>query len=450
MSLDQKQFMATNDAPGEVAIRTRRKIAGRMLPFVFLLYVVAYIDRVNVSFASLRMNAELGFSDRIYGLGIACFYVSYILLEIPGAIVGERWSTRKWLGRIMISWGLVTSLTSFVSTPGQFYVARFLLGAAEASFLPTIMVYLTRWFTVDDRSRAIACLFAAIPVASLIGAPLAGSLLAVDWLGWAGWRWLFVIEGIPAVVLGVTTLAYLTDRPAEARWLAASERQWISQKLASERDAKRRLRQHTILEAFRDRRVVLLASAYFLVISGALANIYWLPTIVKRISGLAPGPAASLMMIPGAIGLIGTLLNGWHSDKRDERRWHAAVPLLVSGILYGCGALLMQDSVLSIAALLLGAGTLYCFYPPFWSLPTLILTDTAAAASFALIVSVAQIGGIAGPYVIGFLNDRTHSPAAGLGCIAGVYFLGAGMILALRACEPPSERAQAQPSAPRA
>jgi ACS family tartrate transporter-like MFS transporter len=201
--------------PAEVGRRARRHAALRLLPFVFLLYVVNYIDRINVSFASLKMSADLGLSDRVYGLGVAAFYVSYILLEIPGAIIAERWSPRRWIARIMISWGAVTILTGFIHNTGQFYLVRFLLGAAEASFLPAIIVYLTRWFTVPDRSRACAALFAALPVASLIGSPLAGALLGVNWLGLNGWRWLFIVEGVPAVLIGIVTLVYLTERPAQ-------------------------------------------------------------------------------------------------------------------------------------------------------------------------------------------------------------------------------------------
>jgi MFS transporter, ACS family, tartrate transporter len=258
---------------------------------------------------------------------------------------------------------------------------------------------------------------------------------------------LFVIEGIPAVVLGATALTYLTDRPAEARWLGQSERQWIDHQIAAELEAKRRLQQHTILEAFRDRRVVVLAATYFMVISGALANIYWLPTFVRRISGVTPASVGWLITIPGVIGLIGTLVNGWHSDKSAERRWHAAAPLLVSGVLYACVVLFSQHSALSLAALFLAAGTLYCFYPPFWALPTLILSDTAAAASFGLIVSISQIGGIAGPYLVGFLNDRTHSLAAGLGCIAVAYLVGAGMVLTLAASRASPAHTEARQSA---
>jgi MFS transporter, ACS family, tartrate transporter len=416
----------------EIDTRARSQIAWRLLPFVCLLYVVAYIDRVNVSFASLRMNAELGFSDRVYGLGVGFFYVSYVLLEIPGAIIAERWSPRKWLGRIMMSWGVVTALTAFIQTPAQFYMARFFLGAAEASFLPAMMVYLTRWFTVRDRSRAIACLFAGIPAASLIGAPLAGALLGADRWGWAGWRWLFIVEGIPAIALGAIALVYLTERPADARWLGVRERQWISEQIEAELQAKR-LQRQTILEAFRDRRVILLAVTYLIVISGALANIYWLPMFIRRISGLSPASVASMVMIPAAIGLIGTLCNGWHSDRNAERRWHAAVPLITSGLLYAGAVLFSQDAAPSLALLLLGAGVLYWFYPPFWALPTLMLSDTAAAASFGLIVSIAQIGGIGGPYIIGWLNDRTHTLSAGLGFISAAYLVGAALIMTIPA-----------------
>ncbi len=216
----------------DVAGRARRRIAARLLPFVFLIYIVNYIDRVNVSFANLRMSAELGFSDTVYGLGVGVFYLTYVLFEIPGAIIVERWSARKWIARIMISWGIVTALTGFIHTSGQFYVARFVLGIAESSFFPGMIVYLTHWFCSFDRSRAIACLYAAVPAASLIGSPVAGALLGVHWLHLAGWRWLFILEGIPAVLLGVITLFYMTDRPEQARWLPADERDWLVRQIA--------------------------------------------------------------------------------------------------------------------------------------------------------------------------------------------------------------------------
>jgi MFS transporter, ACS family, tartrate transporter len=203
----------------QVGVRVRQRVALRLLPFVFLIYVVNYIDRVNVSFANLRMSAELGFSDRVYGLGVGVFYLTYVLFEIPGAIIVERWSARKWIARIMISWGVVTILTGFVHNAAQFYLARFFLGLAEASFFPGMIVYLTHWFCSRDRGRAIACMYVAVPTASLIGSPIAGWLLGVDWWQLSGWRWLFILEGIPAILLGIVTVLYLTDWPSQARWL---------------------------------------------------------------------------------------------------------------------------------------------------------------------------------------------------------------------------------------
>jgi ACS family tartrate transporter-like MFS transporter len=224
--------------------------------------VVNYIDRVNVSFANLRMSADLGFSDRVYGLGVGMFYVTYVLFEIPGAVIAERWSARKWIARIMISWGMVTALTGFVHTAGQFYAARFLLGAAESSFFPAMIVYLTHWFRLRERGRAIACLYSAVPAASLIGSPLAGWLLGVHWPWLAGWRWLFVLEGLPALVLGIITFFYLTDRPAQAHWLPAEERNWIVNELQAELTAKMKAQNDTIMEVFKERRILILVLAY--------------------------------------------------------------------------------------------------------------------------------------------------------------------------------------------
>ena len=416
----------------DVGLQARRRIAYRLLPFVFLIYIVNYIDRVNVSFANLRMSADLGFSDRVYGLGVGIFYVTYVLFEIPGAIIVERWSARKWIARIMISWGLVTILTGFVHTASQFYAARVLLGIAESSFFPGMIVYLTHWFRLRERSQAIACLYAAVPAASLIGSPLAGWILGVHWQLLAGWRWLFILEGFPAIGLGIITIFYLTDRPDQAHWLPPDERDWIVNELHAESQAKKKIRNYTILEAFCDLRTLRLIVAYFLALTGALGTVYWIPTFVKRLSGSSDRNVTSLLLIPAVIGLVGMLLNGWHSDKTGERHWHTAIPLIIAGMMFALLIVARQEAPLAISFLLLGSGFLFAYYPTFWAIPTQILSGSAAAATFELINSIGQLGGFAGNYAIGFLNVRTHSLAASFGFIAFVYFASGSLILSLR------------------
>jgi ACS family tartrate transporter-like MFS transporter len=420
----------------EVGQRARLRVAYRLLPFVFLIYIVNYIDRVNVSFANLRMSADLGFSDRVYGLGVGVFYATYVLFEIPGAIIVERWSARKWIARIMISWGFITILTGFVHSAAQFYAARFFLGVAESSFFPGMIVYLTHWFRLRDRSRAIACLYAAVPTSTLIGSPIAGWVLGVRWWQLAGWRWLFILEGTPAILLGIITVFYLTDWPSQARWLRQAERDWLVGELQTELQAKKRFRDFTIMQAFCDRRILLLTAAWFLALTGALGSIYWIPTFVKRLSGSSDRAVTSLLLVPALIGIAGILINGWHSDKKAERRWHAAVPLIAAGLTFGLLIPARHDFPLAISFLLLGSGLFYAFYPVFWSIPTTMLCESAAAATFGLINSIGQLGGFAGPYVIGFLNDRTHSLTASFGFIALVYVAAGGLILNLRIRDP--------------
>jgi ACS family tartrate transporter-like MFS transporter len=382
------------------------------------------------------MSADLGFSDRVYGLGVGVFYLAYVLFEIPGAIIVERWSAKKWIARIMISWGVVTILSGFVHSAGQFYAARFLLGLAEASFFPGMIVYLTHWFCARDRSRAIACFYTAIPTASLIGSPLAGWLLGVRWWQLAGWRWLFVLEGIPAVLLGFVTFLYLTDWPSQARWLPVDERAWLSAKLQSELRAKKTIRDYTIAQAFCDRWVLLLSAASFLAMSGALGNIYWIPTFLKRRSGFPDQTVTLLLIVPALIGITGMLANSWHSDNRRERRLHTAIPLLVAGMMYALLVAVRHNFVLVTSGLLLVSGLYYAFLPTFWAIPTMILCESAAAATLGLINSIGQLGGFVGPYFIGFLNDRTHTLTASFCFIALVYVAAASLIFNIRIRDP--------------
>lgn len=430
----------------DVGRRARRRISMRLLPFVFLMYVVCYVDRANVSFANLKMSADLGFSDRIYGLGVGMFFLGYVLFEIPGALIVERWSARKWLARIMITWGIATVFTAFVRTPAQFYTSRFFVGVAEASFFPGIIVYLTHWFRQADRAKAIASFYSAVPSAAVVGSILATWLLGVHWQGMSGWRWIFVIEGIGPIILGIITIFFLTDRPEQAPWLRDDERNWIVQELKSETLAKKRARDYSISDALRDYRVLLLVFAYFLALTAMLANTYWLPTFIKRLSGLPNTRVAFLSAVPGLLGIAVMLLNGWHSDRNRERRWHTAVPLFCAAGAYFLLSAGTRHFSITFLLLVLGTGFTYAYLPTFWSIPTAILTESAAAACFGLINSIGQTGGILGPYVVGHLNEKTGSVWSAFAFIAAFYVMAGAIISAVKMQDPTLEQRTLLPS----
>jgi MFS transporter, ACS family, tartrate transporter len=396
-------------AAAEVSVRARRRIAWRLLPFVFFLYLISFIDRFNVSFAALRMKADLGFSDTVYGLGASLFFVTYVLFEIPGAVLAERWSVRKWTSRIMVSWGMITILTAFIHSADQFYAARLLLGATEASFFPGMIVYLTRWFTLRDRARAIAAFYAASSVAAFVGSAIAGWLLPVHWMGISGWRWLFILEGIPAIVAGAVTLFYLTDQPSEAGWLPEAERSVIVSELAAEHTAKTKRGRLSFWDACKDSRLLLLGMGYFFYLMAGLSNTLWLPTFFQRLLNLPPATAARLVMFPAAAGALGLFINSWSSDSSGEYKWHTVVPIFAAGCCY-----LLIGTVGRHFALVVFLFMLYTFFahsafPSFWAMPTTFLSETTAAAAFALINSIGQAGGFFGPSIVGYLNDTTQS-----------------------------------------
>lgn len=417
-----------NHESNDVARRARRRIGLRLLPFLFILYLISYIDRANVAFANLRMSVDLRFSDSVYGLGVSLFFVGYVLFEVPGALIVERWSARKWLARIMITWGVATILTGLVDTPRQFYVARILVGAAEASFFPGVIVYLTHWFRLSDRAKAVGSFYAAVPAASVMGSLIAGWLLDVHWLGITGWRWIFFLEGVAPIVFGLITIFYLTDRPWQARWLPEDERNWIVGELEAENLAKKKICDYTIWQAFSERKVLVLVVAYFCAHVGAQASTYWMPTFIKRLSGLPSSSVALLAALPGVVGIVTMLLNGWHSDKSAERRWHTVIPLLFAGVAYVLLPSSGNNFPLAMALLILGGGFFFAYYPVFWSMPTMVLSESAAAASFGLINSVGHTGGLVGPYVVGRLNQFTGRPMAAF-LFIGVCYLLAGVII---------------------
>ena len=411
-----------------LAERTRRRISRRLMPFLFLLYIISYLDRVNLSYAGLEMTKELGFSNQVFGFGSGIFFLGYVLLEIPGTILVELWSARKWISRIMISWGVVAALTGLVHTKQEFYGARFLLGVAEAGFFPGVIVYLTHWYRAADRAKAVAAFMAAIPVSQIVGSPVSALLMKIHWLGYSGWRWLLILEGVPAIVCGVITYFYLTDRPRDAKWLPDEERDWITGELERERAAIQAKEKVSVWRAFWQRDVLLLTLVYFLGTNVNYGFTLWLPKMMQRLSGFTPVVVTLLAAAPFLAAWPFMLLVGWSSDKRQERRWHMAGSLVLAAA--GLGLARATDNVwLGLGAFTIAAMGINGRLPPFWAMPSAILAGTPAAAVIGSINCVGNIGGFVGPYAVGWLTDRTQSYAAGVLYLIGSALLGAGVVV---------------------
>jgi sugar phosphate permease len=432
LKLDPALAISSTVADFDVAQRARRHTARRLLPFLFVLYIIAFLDRMNVGAAALQMPADLGFQDRAIGLGAGIFFLGYVLLEIPGALIAERHSARRWIARIMVSWGILTILMAFIHNVREFYIVRFLVGAAEAGFFPAVVVYLTHWFQAGDRAKAVAVFYAAMPLSYVIGSPLAGVLLGLSWLGLRGWRWLFILEGIPAIVLGLVALFYLTDWPRQANWLPSDEREWIIAQLEKEKRAKQAVRSYSIWQALRNRDVILLTACYFFALTGNYGIAFWLPTMLKRLSGQSDLKVTLLASLPYLAGFLTQQWNGWHSDRTRERRWHAAIPVFLSGLGLFFAISSGSHVALSIIFFTMVGAAYYAFHPAFWSVPTEFLSESAAAASIGLINSIGNLGGFLGPLIMGYLVSRTHSFTAGLWYLVGSFFISTILMLAVR------------------
>jgi len=417
-----------------VALRARRKIALRLLPYVFLLYVIAYLDRNNLATAALQMPHDLGFDYGVIGFGAGIFALGYVILEIPGTIIIERWSARRWISRIMVSWGLVTIGMAFIHTTHQFYTMRFLLGLAEAGFFPGIIVYLTHWFVYEDRAKAVAGFMAAIPLSFAVGSPISGLLLGVHWGNLHGWQWLFILEGVPALFFGIITWFYLTDWPRQAKWLPPDEREWVINQLQSEKRAKKSVRSYTVLEALRHRDVLILTSLHFVQNGSAYALAFWLPTMLKRLSGQTDFKVTLMVALPNLLGFVAMQVNGWHSDRTAERRWHTAIPLWVAAAALLVLSVADWGTVPSLFLFSIAAASLLAFLPSFWAMPSAFLCDSAAAMATGTINCVAAgLGGFLGPAMVGYQAARTHSFRSGFAVlvvalvIAGVLPLTVGI-----------------------
>jgi ACS family tartrate transporter-like MFS transporter len=387
-----------------VGERTRRKVAWRLLPFVFILYIVNYVDRTNLAYAALGMSRELGFNDHVFGLGAGIFFISYLALQIPGALLVERWSARRMISATMIAWGSLTVLTALVQTPSQLYLARFVLGAAEAGFFPGVIVYLSHWFIFEDRAKATSNFMGAIPLSAALGSPLAGWILGRGWLGIPGWRWLFVVEGTPAILLGVFAFFFLTDWPRAATWLTSEQKQWLEQTL--EKETPRSSTNTTVWQAIRAPLIIWMAALTFLAYIGQYTFVFWFPTMLKRMTGFTDMQVGLVGILPFLAAFVAMQVNGWHSDKHGERRWHSAIPLFLAGIAYFFLSIPADTLVFTISWFTI-AGVLTAYLSTFWAMPTEIMSQSEAATAVGFINSVGSIAGFVGPYVFGYVYTRT-------------------------------------------
>ncbi len=417
--------LAPNTTP--VSDHTRRLVGLRLLPFVFILYIVNYVDRTNLAYAALGMSRDLGFSDHVFGLGAGVFFVSYLALQIPGALLVELWSARRMISATLIAWGSLTVLTALVHTPSQLYIARFVLGAAEAGFFPGVIVYLSHWFVFEDRAKATSNFMGAIPLSAVLGSPLAGWILGRGWLGFPGWRWLFVVEGAPAILLGVVAFFFLTDWPREAAWLTAEQQQWLEQKLKQETPPSTRA--VTVCQAMRSPLILWMAALTFLAYIGQYTFVFWFPTMLKRLTGFTDMRVGIVGALPFLAGFLAMQFNGWHSDKRVERRWHSAMPLFIAGLAYFFLSIPGHSMALTIAWFTV-AGVLTAYLSTFWAMPTEILSHAQAATAVGLINAVGSIAGFAGPYVFGYVYTRTGgSFSLGMRLVMVSVFIAGLMIL---------------------
>jgi MFS transporter, ACS family, tartrate transporter len=418
---------------------TLAKVTKRLVPFLIVCYFVAYLDRVNVGFAALTMNQDLGLSQTAFGFGAGIFFLAYFIFEVPSNLLLERFGARKWIARIMLSWGLLSGLMAFIpdisratgmGNENTFYLIRVLLGAAEAGFFPGIIFYLTLWFPAVYRARIVGYFMAAIPLSTVIGAPISGLLLTLHGAGGlAGWQWLFIIEAVPAIILSGFVFFYLTDRPKDAAWLAADERDWLAERLTLEQKQREAVQEYTVGQALVNPHVIGLSLVYF----GAVATNYglgfFLPQIVKAF-GLTTFMTTVVSAAPYAVGTIAMVLWGLRSDHVGERRWHTGIPLFIAAAGIAASTVLDDPTLKMIAFCVAGFGIFACL-PVFWTLPTAFLSGAAAAAGIAVINSIGNLAGFAGPFAMGWIKDHTGSYTGGLLLLAGLGIIAMGIVLSL-------------------
>jgi len=426
----------------ELETRALRKVTLRIVPFVMLLYFIAFIDRVNIGFAALTMNKDLGFSPTVFGFGAGIFFLGYFLFEVPSNLVLYKVGARIWIARVMITWGLISGAMAFVQGPNSFYAVRFLLGAAEAGFFPGIILYLSYWFPARQRAAVTAIFMAAAPLSTVLGSPVSGALLEMHGLlGLSGWQWMFIVEAVPALILGVMVLFYMTDRPEKAKWLRDDERNWLVTTMNAEAAKKAGTASHSVWRGLADPRVIALSLVYFGTSAGLYTLGIWAPQIIKEF-GLSSLQVGFLNALPGIVAIVAMVLWARHSDRSGERTWHvvgacllASLGLVLAGFAGSVLAVLLALTLVNIG--------ISSAKPPLWSMPTMFLSGSAAAAGIATINSIGNLGGFVGPAMIGWIKDLTGSFQGGLLFVAGLLVLSAILTLVLARSQRTSDAAAA-------
>jgi ACS family tartrate transporter-like MFS transporter len=415
-----------------IATQTIRKVRIRILPFLFVLYVICYLDRVNIGIAALTMNQDLAITSEQFGLLTGIFFIGYFLFEVPSNLLLHKIGARIWIARILISWGVVATLNGFVHNVHQLYWARFLLGLAEAGYVPGVYLYLTYWFPRREQARAIALFLLGLPVSSIVGSPLSGYILDhVHWLGVGSWRWLLILEGLPPIMFGFLTYFVLPSRPQEAGFLTAEQKEWIRAELKNEEQEKSKQGQHTVFATLTNSRVWYLILLYSGLMVGRYTMSFWTPQIIKSLSsGYSNTTVGLLVMIPSLVSATAMVLIARSSDRRRERKFHAALPVLAA--VLALALIGTTRSPYSAVALLSLVEIGLCgFLAPFWAMPSEFLSGYAAATGFALINSVGNLGGFVGPSVVGFMSQRTGSVYSGLAFVSACMFMSFALLLFL-------------------
>jgi len=412
---------------GELGDRTIRKVKRRVLPLIVFLYFIAFLDRNNVGFAKLTMSEDIGLSATAYGLGAGIFFIGYALFEIPSNAGMLRFGARKWIARILLTWGFFATIMATVQGEITFYVIRFLLGAAEAGFFPAIILYLTFWFPARQRVAVLGIFILAQPLANAIGAPISAQLLKLDGLlGLAGWQWMYIIEGVPAMLMGIVAYKAMTDYPKDAMWLAVEERTWLQKKMDSEDAAKGSGHKHSFMAGLKDPRALVFAALYFGLVMGIYGLSLWLPSIVKAMGDLSTTQVGWIVPIPYVCAAAFVYFWSRHSDRTGERVGHASGAMLLGACgLVASGFLIQTSPVLALAAICVGAMGIFAAISPFWELPSAALAGAAAASGIALINSLGNLGGFVSPYAVGVLVDKTGDSKYGLLLLAAVLFITA-------------------------